>query len=100
MQSGRSRGLNKDEMEELFCTYILISEKNGRYYIGHTADLAERLIAHNTGKVKSTHNKGLWKCVYFEKYSTKLEANRRELEIKKQKSRKYIEDLIFNNTRK
>ena len=91
---------NNEEMEDLFCTYILVSEKNRRYYIGHTSDLAERLITHNAGKVKSTRNKGPWKCVYFEKYDSKLEANRRELEIKKQKKRKYIEELIINNTRK
>ena len=84
----------------MFYSYILISEKNGRYYVGHSSDLVERLNTHNIGKVKSTRNKGPWKCVYFEEYNTKLGANRRELEIKKQKSKKYIEDLISNNTRK
>lgn len=92
--------INNEEMGDLFCTYILVSEKNGKYYIGHTSNLVDRLSAHNAGKVKSTRNKGPWKCVYFEEYVTKLEANRRELEIKKQKKRKYIEDLIINNTRK
>lgn len=83
----------------MFCTYILISEKSNRYYIGHTSDLSERIKVHNSGRVKSTRNKGPWKCVYFEEYSTKIEANRRELEIKKQKSKNYIVDLT-NNKRK
>ena len=83
----------------MYYTYILISEKSGRYYIGHSNDIEERLKTHNIGKVKSTCNKGPWKNVYFEEYNTKLEANRRELEIKRQKSKKYIEDLI-NNPRK
>ncbi len=67
--------------------------------MGHSGDLAERLITHNSGKVKSTRNKGPWKYFFFERYKTKLEANRRELAIKKQKSKKYIEDLIKNNAK-
>ena len=77
-----------------FVAYILQSEKSGRYYIGHTSDLTVRIRTHNSGKVKATRNKGPWNCVYFETYSSKLEANRRELEIKKKKSRKYIDYLI------
>jgi putative endonuclease len=83
----------------MYYAYILISGKSNRFYVGHSNDLGERLKTHNLGKVKSTRNKGPWKCVYFEEFSTKLEANRRELQIKKQKSKKYIEDLI-NNMRK
>lgn len=80
----------------MFYTYILISEKSERYYVGHSSNVAERVETHNGGRVKSTRNKGPWKCVYFEEFDTKLEANRRELEIKKQKSRTYIEFLIIN----
>ena len=86
-------------MNEVYFTYILISEKSGRYYVGHTADIDERIKTHNSGKVISTRNKGPWKCIYFEEFNSKLEANRRELEIKSKKSRKYIEELI-NNKRK
>jgi len=77
-----------------FVAYILQSEKSGRYYIGHSSDLEQRLTAHNAGNVRATRNKGPWKCVYFNEYDTKIEANRRELEIKKKKSRKYIDYLI------
>jgi putative endonuclease len=77
----------------LFYAYILESDKSGRYYIGHTSDLNKRIETHNSGRVKATRNKGPWKCVYFEEFNTKLEANRRELEVKKKKSRKYIDYL-------
>jgi putative endonuclease len=80
----------------LFYTYILQSDKSGRFYIGHSADLEKRITYHNSGKVKATRNKGPWKYVYFEVYETKVEANRRELDIKKKKSRKYIEFLLLN----
>jgi putative endonuclease len=78
----------------MFYTYIIQSEKNGRYYIGHTENLSLRLERHNAGMVKSTKNKGPWVLKYFEKLETKLEANQRELAIKAKKSRIYIEGLI------
>lgn len=79
----------------MFVTYILYSESGDRYYIGHSENLEMRLSYHNEGRVKSTRGYRPWKVVYFEEFSTKLEANRRELEIKKKKSRKYIEFLIL-----
>jgi len=75
-------------------TYILKSSKNGRYYIGHTADLKGRLERHNLGKVNATRNKGPWSIVYYETYNSRIEANNRELYIKSMKSRIYIEKLI------
>ncbi len=80
----------------MYYAYILISEKSGKYYVGHSSDLAERIKTHNAGKVISTRNKGPWACVYFEEFDSRLEANRREIEIKSKKSRKYIEELIIN----
>jgi len=78
----------------MFYTYILKSEKSGRYYIGHSEDIYERLKRHNTGKVTATKNKGPWFIVYFEIHETKPLANSRELYIKSMKSRVYIEKLI------
>ena len=78
----------------MFYTYILQSKSSGKFYIGHTENLEARLERHNKGLVTATKNKGEWVCVYFEMFDSKLEANRRELQIKKMKSRIYIENLI------
>jgi putative endonuclease len=78
----------------MFFTYILRSQKSGRYYIGHTQDIESRINRHNQGMVKATKSKGPWVLVYQEQFDTKIEANRRELEIKSKKSRLYIEKLI------
>ena len=78
----------------MFYTYILQSLKSERYYIGHTQDLESRLERHQSGKVTATKNKGPWKVVYTEKFESKVEANRKELEIKSKKSRIYIQKLI------
>ncbi|MCJ8211198.1 GIY-YIG nuclease family protein [Mucilaginibacter sp. RS28] len=77
-----------------FYTYILQSQKNGHFYVGHTANLDERLNRHNNGFVKATKGKGPWMIVYTEEYSTKLEANQREIYIKSMKSRIFIKKLI------
>lgn len=77
-----------------FYTYILYSEAIDKFYIGHTNDLVRRLSEHNRTKGKFT-DKGIpWKLVYTEAYSSKDEAARREKQIKRKKSRRYIEWLI------
>lgn len=74
--------------------YILQSTISGSYYIGHTANIDERLERHNSGKVTATKNKGPWIVMAYETYNTKPEANSRELYIKKMKSHAYIEKII------
>ncbi|MBT1706577.1 GIY-YIG nuclease family protein, partial [Chryseosolibacter indicus] len=66
-----------------------------KYYVGHTDSIERRLEEHNTGRGSTfTSNCHPWTLVYQESFSTRLEATRREREIKNKKSRKYIEWLI------
>ena len=74
--------------------YIIYSETRERYYIGSCADLEIRLKRHNAGATTSTKNGRPWKMVYNETFSSKTEALKREINIKKMKSRIYIEELI------
>lgn len=83
----------------MFSVYILQSISSGRYYVGHTDDLMRRLSEHNTGMTKYTQRDKPWKVVYTEQYATRSEAMKREHEIKKKKSRKYIEKLIEEGER-
>jgi putative endonuclease len=78
----------------LFFTYILYSSSLNKYYIGSTEDLARRLDEHNRGKGTFTSKGTPWILVYTEEYSSKADAFKRELSIKKRKSRVYIETLI------
>ncbi|MCF7920970.1 MAG: GIY-YIG nuclease family protein [Candidatus Cloacimonetes bacterium] len=75
-------------------TYILYSESTDRFYIGSCSDIELRLQRHNDGWSRSTKHGRPWTIVYYEEYRTKSEALKRENEIKKKKSRKYIEYLI------
>ncbi|MBN8672741.1 MAG: GIY-YIG nuclease family protein [Chitinophagales bacterium] len=74
--------------------YILFSPTINQYYIGHSHDLDDRLSRHNNSGSKATKKANDWKIVYTETFDTKTAAFQREMDIKKKKSRKYIETLI------
>ena len=74
--------------------YILESDRDGSYYVGHTASLGERLRRHNEGRSPYTKAKIPWKVVYQEEYRTRSQAIEREKELKGRKSRAYIEQLV------
>ena len=74
--------------------YILYSSKLNKYYVGAYTDLERRLYEHNIGHSKFTSTGIPWVIKYSETFETLQEAKKRELMIKKMKSRKYIENLI------
>jgi putative endonuclease len=74
--------------------YILISEKDGSYYVGTTNSLDNRIERHNQGRVKYTKPKRPWKLVYSEAHPDRSSAMKREYEIKSHKRKGFIEGLI------
>ena len=78
----------------MWYVYIIYSKKIDRYYVGYTDDLEWRLERHNSGWGKYTRRGVPWKLKYTESFERKTEAIKREQEIKKKKSRNYIEKLI------
>ena len=81
-------------MAMAYFVYILQGEQNGTFYIGHTADLRERMQRHNDGRSLYTKAKGPWKLIYQEEFRSRNEACRREREIKEKRNRAYIEQLV------
>ena len=77
-----------------FFVYILYSASLDKYYVGHTHDLQDRLMRHNNKGSLSTKAGPPWVLKYTEGFLSKAEAANRELEIKRKKSRKYLEFLI------
>lgn len=80
----------------MYHMYILKLADNS-YYIGSTGNLDQRMNKHKEGKVKSTKNKLPFKLVYTENFNNKSQAQTREYQIKKWKSRKAIEKLVNKN---
>ena len=74
-------------------TYILLCS-DGSLYTGWTNNMEKRLKDHNSGKgAKYTKGRIPVELVYYETFSTKEEAMRREWEIK-QLGRKQKQQLI------
>lgn len=74
----------------MYYTYIIESEKNERWYYGHTINTENRVREHNSGYTTSTKHKGPWKLIFMREFDTKLEANRFELKLKQLKNKDYI----------
>jgi putative endonuclease len=77
--------------------YILYSETRDRYYVGSCADVSKRLIRHNAGATTSTKPGRPWKVVYSESFSSKTEALKHEIYLKRMKSSVYLEYLILKS---
>ena len=79
----------------MYSIYILFSLKTNKYNVGSTDDLQGRLKHHNGGSTPSTKAGAPdWEIRYTESVPDRSSALKRELEIKKKKSRNYIEWLI------
>ena len=48
----------------VYYTYILFSPSNGRYYVGQTKDLSQRLKFYQAGDTKETANIQDWQLVF------------------------------------
>ena len=94
MRNPAYAGVAKAPDKNMYYVYILRSAIMGRYYVGHTNNLQSRLGRHNDGLVTSTKHGGPWTIIHTEKYKTKPEAMRRELEIKKYKGGILFKRLI------
>ena len=80
--------------QTMFVVYILFSETAGRFYVGHTGDIVDRLTRHNDGRSASTKSGRPWRLVFTEAYESRAEAMKREKQIKGWKSATAIHRLI------
>ncbi|MDR9487409.1 GIY-YIG nuclease family protein [Salibacter sp.] len=80
-----------------FFTYILESSTTERFYIGSTNNLEKRIIQHNKGYNKSTKSDTPWKLIHYFSCSTRSEAFKLEMKLKKMKSRKRVLSFINNS---
>ena len=74
--------------------YILYSEKLDKFYTGSSHNPELRLHYHNLGKKGWTKAGIPWESVFQHAFDNNIIAREKELFIKKQKSKIYIEKLI------
>jgi len=66
----------------IFYVYILFSHKDKLLYTGFTSNLKTRINRHKNGFVKATKHRLPIELIYYEAYSNKLDALRREKYLK------------------
>jgi putative endonuclease len=74
--------------------YILQSQKDKKYYIGETSNVAERLSFHNSGKQRSTKSRIPFIIILIEEYGNRKEVLHREKQIKSWKCGRAFKELI------
>jgi putative endonuclease len=77
-----------------FSVYILKSELTDVYYIGSTQNVQERLNLHNSAKARWTKRHQPWVLEYYEEFTTRSEAVRREKYFKSLKGIKRHLELL------
>ncbi|OGE94523.1 MAG: hypothetical protein A3B10_02430 [Candidatus Doudnabacteria bacterium RIFCSPLOWO2_01_FULL_44_21] len=83
----------------MFIVYVIRSTSSGKIYIGYTSDIEKRVKQHNLelphrSKSYTYKNKGPWRIIYKEEYNTRIEAVKREKQLKSSKGRDYIKKLL------
>jgi len=66
----------------VFYTYVLQSQKDGKFYTGFTKNLKLRFEQHNKGLVESTKDRSPFKLIYYEVCLDQEDALRREKYLK------------------
>jgi putative endonuclease len=77
-----------------YYTYVLISNKDNKLYIGWTDDLVKRIKDHNLGKVESTKYRMPLNLVYYEACLSKEKAIKREKQLKTGFGRSWLKNRI------
>jgi len=65
-------------MDDFFFVYVLLSEKDKKFYTGYTANLIHRMNQHLKGQVNSTKNRRPLKLIYYEACLSQKDALHRE----------------------
>jgi putative endonuclease len=94
----KSIGLSFFILKPMFYTYIIFSKTLDKYYTGSCENIETRLNDHLNSRSTYTKTAKDWIMVYFETFDSRSLAVKREMEIKKKKSRKYIEFLISSSS--
>jgi len=78
----------------MYYVYVLQNPK-GQLYIGFTANLDERIKRHLEGKAGWTHSRGPWELVHNESFLNRIEAIRREKQLKSGRQNQVLRSLLM-----
>jgi len=78
----------------MYYTYILLSKKDSKFYIGYSTDLRKRIEVHNKGWNKSTKGREPFKLLYYEAHTSSKDARRREKYFKTDKGKSTLRQML------
>ena len=84
----------------MFYVYILHSKTDSNFYIGLTHDLRRRISEHKRGKVTSTKNRLPVSLIFYEAYTNKKDACRREKYLKTSKGKQTLKSMLTDTLEK
>jgi putative endonuclease len=79
-----------------YYVYAIYNRQHNKIYIGQTKNLDERLKMHNQHVIKgyTSSFSGLWEVVHSELVASRLEALKREKQLKSFRGREFIRNSI------
>ena len=77
-----------------YFVYILKSQSTGKFYTGQTSNLENRIEVHNRGLSPYTKGRGPWILIYYEEFSSRGLAMKREKFLKSGKGREYLKGYL------
>jgi len=81
-------------MSSYFYTYVLLSEKDGRFYTGSVDDLKGRFEEHSRGRVSSTKDRRPLELVYYEACRDRKDARHRERYLKTHHGKMFLRNRL------
>ncbi|HYL87092.1 MAG TPA: GIY-YIG nuclease family protein [Candidatus Angelobacter sp.] len=75
-------------------SYVLLSDKDRKFYIGSTGDLRARMRQHNQGRVRSTAYRRPLRLIYYEGCLSVDDARRRERYLKTGRGGRYLKQRL------
>jgi len=74
----------------MYYTYVLLSKKDGNFYVGYCNNLHRRLLQHKNGEVNATCNRLPIRLIYYECCLSKYDALHRENFLKSGLGKRYL----------
>ena len=81
-------------MHKYFYTYVLKSEKDGKFYTGCADDLKGRFDEHRKGRVISTKDRRPLELMYYEACLSRKDARHRESYLKTHHGKMFLRNRL------
>jgi len=78
----------------MYYTYVLLSIRDGKKYVGYTKNLKLRFEQHNKGLVASTKDRRPLKLIYYEACLNQQDATHREKYLKTYHGKMFIKKRL------